>query len=116
MYNYLGAMQPVSPAKAAELRKAGRAPTNEDLEGMPRVCGKGRCENQADAKAQMRYLYKKEHPEYTQYVDDEHCCFGGVFVFKCSPFELIEKAADETSAEIIRKIYDDAIEVTPLRF
>lgn len=103
MLNFVGALQPVKPSAKKEL----------EYEALPRICGKGRCEDHDDAKEQLKQLYKREYPKWAQYVDDEHRCFGGVFVFDCTPYELMEKAADETSKNLIQAIYEDAVELAP---
>jgi hypothetical protein len=101
MMNFLGALQPLK--KTAEGK----------LEALKRVCGSGQCKNHADAKKQLQELYKREYPDAAEWVDDDKSCLGGVFVFECTPYELIEKAANEESADMIRAIYDDAIELSP---
>lgn len=100
MHNFIGTLQPVV-----------QAPDNEIVK-LERICGSGVCEDPDDAVAQLRTLYKREHPEYAAHVDNKSC-MGGVIVFDCTLFEVIERAADETSAQMIRDIYDEAIELAP---
>ena len=102
MPNFLGALQPVAPDGSGKLI------------GLPRVCGKGRCKDHADAMNQLKTLYKQEQPEHAAAVDNAQQCFGGVFVFDCSPYELMEKAADEESMRLIQNIYEEATELEPL--
>jgi hypothetical protein len=99
--NFLGALQPVAPAG------------NGNFRALPRICARGQCEGHEDAKEQLKQLYLQEHPEYGPFIENEHLCHGGVFVFDCSPYELIEKAADDESARLIQEIYEDAIELSP---
>ncbi len=106
--NFLGALQPV---KTTRLFK--RQPTKVAL---PRLCAKGQCKDHDDAKEQLRQYYKKEYPEHSRLVDDPKACFGGIFVFDCTPYELIEKAADEQSAKLIQEMYEEAVELSPLTY
>jgi hypothetical protein len=111
--NFLGALQPVRPVVVDKDQLIeNTAPMN--YEALPRVCGRGQCMSHADAKQQLKVLFKREYPEYAGYIDDERCCFGGVFVFDCTPYELMEKAADNESMELIRKMYEEAVELAPL--
>jgi hypothetical protein len=99
--NFLGALQPVVETDDGK------------NEALPRVCGRGTCDDQTDALKQLRGLYKREYPQHCAAVDDEKRCFGGVFLFDCTPYELMEKAADSDSQRLIREIYENAIELGP---
>lgn len=108
MQNFLGALQPVMPNGTRNRPEETSIYTN-----LPRVTACGRCNDQDDAMQQLKRLYKRAHPDLAPYVDDDKTCFGGVFMFDCTPYELIEKAADEETANIIRSMYDDAEQLTP---
>jgi hypothetical protein len=101
MNNFIGAIQPLL-----------RTPSDQ-MHALPRVCGRGQCKDHDDAKQQLLMLFKEEHPEFASAVDNKNNILGGIFVFDCTPYELMEKAADETSKELIQKIYEDAIELAP---
>lgn len=100
MLNFIGTLQPVVQSPSAAVVT------------LARICGRGVCEDQDDAVAQLKTLYKRMHPEYAAHVDNKSCV-GGVIVFDCTPYEVIEQAADESSAQMIRDIYDEAIELAP---
>lgn len=114
MLNFLGALQPVKP-----IIKTGRALCKStslaktDYEALPRVSGRGQCISQEDAKRQLKALYKREYPQYADFVDNDKLCFGGVLVFDCTPYELIEKTANDESADIVRQMYEDSVELSP---
>lgn len=106
MQNFLGALQAVKPNPKAKTDK-------DRYTALPRICGKGQCDGEEDALQQLKDLYKREQPTYSEYIDSDKTCVGGVFIFDCTPYELIEKAADPETEELIKAMYEDAIEISP---
>lgn len=111
MPNFFGGLQPVKPKFEHMSYKPG---VSREMVECPRVCGKGQCTDEADAREQLAKLYKETYPEYSKWVDDKKSCFGGIFIFECTPYEVIEKAADANSAALIQRIYEESVELAPL--
>lgn len=83
-------------------------------EGKVMLVCTGRANDANDAEAQCKTKYRELYPAQAELADASNNWLGATFVFNCSIWELIEKAADNHTKKLIQRLYDMSIELTPI--